>query len=108
LCGRICPELLRFIKAKDEDMPTGYFKHWKFWLSLLGLVLLPGFTAWLLGAKANLEAFAYGFSAPELLSRAGGSVLNQKTGGDADRADIELDEARGAGPRFSLTKWWNV
>jgi hypothetical protein len=89
--GGLLPDVLRLIKARHET-PPGYFKNAMFYVGVMLLVALGGFAAWLLGAGDYKEAVAYGFTAPELISKLG-----------ADKNPDRGDEVPGG---FSLRKWW--
>jgi len=72
-------------------MPT-YLKTGYFWIGLLLLVILGGLTSWLVGAQKIEEAVAYGFGAPEVISR-----LVSSTGGYRPKS----------GGWFELVRqWW--
>lgn len=88
--GGILPDVLRFVKNRYEPAPM-FYKFWTFWLGLLFLVALGGFSAWLGGATEVKQALAYGFAAPEIISK----VLSKP--GGADR-----------GARFDLREWWSA
>jgi hypothetical protein len=92
--GGLIPDVIRIVKNRHKNRVLGYLKHFNFWLGLLLLIALGGFAAWLLGAEKAKEALAYGYAAPELISR----VL----AGSADPAD------RGDESAFSLLKWWKT
>ena len=68
--GGLIPDLLRIVRVHTDPTLPPYLKTANFWIGLVGLVILGGLATWLLQATAPKEAFAYGFSAPELLSRA--------------------------------------
>jgi hypothetical protein len=91
--GGFLPDVLRIIKGRYESTP-GYLKSGTFYLGLVLLVALGGFAAWLLGANEIKEAVAYGFAAPELISKLG--------------ADTNPDRGDAASGRISLRQWWGV
>jgi hypothetical protein len=66
--GGAIPDILRIIKGRYGSMP-GYLKTGYFWIGFLLLVALGGLAAWLSKAQEVQEALAYGFGAPELISR---------------------------------------
>jgi hypothetical protein len=88
--GGLLPDVIRFVKGRFRGSFPGYLKRPMFWFGLLLLIALGGFAAWLLGASDAKQAIAYGFGAPELLSK-----LASKPVSDADR---KLG--------FSLREWW--
>ena len=67
--GGLLPDVLRLVNTRYESGPVAYLRSARFWVSLGLLVAVGGFAAWVLGATNPKEAVAYGFSAPELLSR---------------------------------------
>jgi|SRR5947209_6664712 len=86
--GGLLPDVLRIIKSR-HDAPPAYLRSRMFYGGLLLLVAIGGLAAWLLGAHEAKEAVAYGFAAPELISKLG--------------ADTSLDR----GPEgFGIRKWW--
>jgi hypothetical protein len=94
----IIPDVLRMVKLATVGAPA-YVKSWFFWSSLVVLGLLGAFACWLVNPTGVLEAFAVGYSAPEILSRLGGKIPP----GLSDRGD-------GAGrPKIdTLLGWWGV
>jgi len=91
--GGFLPDLLRFIKGRTKGFPD-YWSKPSFWLGLIFLVALGGFTAWVGGANEVKVALAYGYGAPEVLSRL---IASEPEG--------EKEAVRGA-PGFSLRAWW--
>jgi hypothetical protein len=93
LVGGLIPDAVRLIKNRHETDVPAYLRRFNFWLGLFLLILMGGAAAWLLGAATSKEALAYGYSAPELVSK----VL-AKTGeqGAVDRGAGELD----------VRTWW--
>jgi hypothetical protein len=87
--GGLIPDVLRFIKNMHE-LPEQFYGRWNFWVGLLFLIALGGLSAYLLNAADPKQALAYGFGAPEIISK-----LLSKSGG--------ID--RGAGD-FNLRHWW--
>jgi hypothetical protein len=91
--GGLIPDVLRIIKNRYEPKVPEYLRSVTFWIGLLLLVILGGLAAWL-GDAANVkQALAYGFAAPEFISR----ILS---GGEAVAA---ATEGRG---KLSLREWW--
>jgi len=86
--GGITPDLTRLVKAGALGAPS-YLKSWFFWVSFIILALLGVAAAYLMPATNEKQAFAFGFSAPEILSR-----LAAKQ--DADRKVGD----------FTLRTWW--
>jgi hypothetical protein len=91
--GALLPDIIRLIKNRYDPTVPGYLKGIKFWISLLFLVLIGGLATWLSNAHEVKEALAYGYGAPEFLSR----LLSSP-----DRA-AGVDR----GVEFSTTRWWS-
>jgi hypothetical protein len=93
--GGLIPDVLRIIKNRYEPKVPEYLRSVTFWLGLLLLVIMGGLAAWL-GEAANVkQALAYGFAAPEFISR----ILS---GGEAG-----ADATQGGG-KLSLREWWKL
>ena len=93
--GGLIPDALRIIKSRHKRKIPAYLKHFNFWFGFILLIALGGFAAWFLGAEKAKEALAYGYAAPELISR----VFSERTTEPADRGDEGT---------FSLLKWWKT
>lgn len=90
--GGALPDVLRLIKGRHDGAPQ-FLRDWFFWLMFAGLVLLGGAAALLGRADEAMEAVAFGFTAPEVVSRAfGGS-----------RADLI---SRPGGSLMQRLRWW--
>ncbi|MGK9235193.1 hypothetical protein KXS07_26275 [Inquilinus limosus] len=94
--GGALPDLLRLIKGRHDGAPQ-FLRDWFFWLMFAGLVLLGGLAALLGQADEAKEAVAFGFAAPEVVSRAFG-------GG---RAGL-LPRPVGPGLMRRLRWWWAI
>lgn len=91
--GGLIPDALRIIKNRHDPNIPEYLRSVTFWIGLLLLVILGGLAAWL-GEAANVkQALAYGFAAPEFISR----ILS---GGEAAAAG-SIGEGK-----LSLREWW--
>jgi hypothetical protein len=90
--GGLLPDILRFAKGRYEKAPE-FYRYWNFWGALLLLVALGGLSAWLGGATQVKDALAFGFAAPEILSK----IFSQH-GSKPSAVD------RGSG--FSVLDWW--
>jgi hypothetical protein len=93
--GGLIPDVIRIIKSRHKNRIPSYLKHFNFWFGLILLIALGGFAAWFLGAEKAKEALAYGYAAPELISR----VLSESATEPADRGDESA---------FSLLKCWKT
>jgi hypothetical protein len=67
--GGAIPDAIRLAKGRYTGPLPGYVRTGNFWLGFFILVILGGFAAWLGDAKSYREALAYGFAAPEIISR---------------------------------------
>jgi hypothetical protein len=94
--GGLLPDAIRFVKDRYNKKIADYLSFPQFWGGLALLVLLGGFTAWVLGAKDWLVALGYGFIAPELLS----AILSKQPGGTT------LPVPSKGGKTFNLRAWW--
>ena len=92
--GGLVPDALRLIKGRHEPNLPGYVRSANFWVGLLLLVFLGGLASWLLQANTVQSALAYGFGAPEILSR----LLATSTQA-VDRSEISM--------RSSIRNWWS-
>lgn len=97
--GGILPDILRLIKNRYEIKVPEYFKSVFFWISLFLMVIVGGLAAWLLEANNAKQALAYGFSAPEILSKLFGKLAE-----GADRGD---EKQEGKKVSSDLFAWWN-
>jgi hypothetical protein len=104
--GGLLPDILRIIQDRYNLTIAAYFKSPMFYISLILLALLGGFSAWLLGAADVKQALAYGFGAPEIISRVLGKI-----GGNVDRGVDRGPEAETPGtetkpPELNLFDLW--
>lgn len=94
--GGALPDLLRLIKGRHDGAPR-FLRDWFFWLMFAGLVALGGLAALLGQADEAKEALAFGFAAPEVVSRAfGGSRAGS------------LSHPVGPGLLKRLRWWWAI
>jgi len=82
--GGLLPDIVRLIKGRYEEFP-GYLKSASFWIGLALLAGIGGLAAWWGAAGDAKEALAYGYSAPELLSRLASKATRPPDRGDRDR-----------------------
>lgn len=68
--GGAVPDAIRLIQNRYKTELPDYLKSINFVIGFVLLVALGGFAAWLGEAKAVREALAFGFGAPEIVSRA--------------------------------------
>lgn len=98
--GGIIPDVLRIIQDRHSLTIPAYLKSGVFWISLLLLAGLGGLTAWLFDAKDVKQALAFGFGAPEIISRVFGKIA-----GGVDRG-IDRGDEQGATSTLSFSEWW--
>lgn len=67
--GGVLPDVIRLARQRHNLALPPYVKKWNFYVGLTLAVVLGAVTAALLGADSITEAVAYGYGAPELLSR---------------------------------------
>lgn len=91
--GGLLPDILRFIRGRYYKRVPRYLGSFTFWLGIVLLVAVGGLAAWALDAQSLKEALAYGYAAPELLSR-----LSAKYVEVVDRDDAAFD----------LRSWWAI
>lgn len=65
--GGAVPDVIRFTSFRQSKCPE-YVKTFYFWLCVSFLVLLGGLAAFLMQTNDIKAAFAFGFTAPELLT----------------------------------------
>jgi hypothetical protein len=107
--GGLLPDVLRLVNCRYDSSPIPYLNSRRFWLSLALLVPLGGLASWLLDSRTPLQAVAFGYAAPELLSR----VLSRGAG-DGGAAGVNRGEASEVvrpreapqGTIAALRGWW--
>jgi hypothetical protein len=67
--GGLLPDAIRLVKERHNQTLPPYVKSLNFYVGLILAVALGAGTAALLGAASVQEALAYGFGAPEILTR---------------------------------------
>jgi hypothetical protein len=67
--GGAIPDGIRIIQGRYAGALPDYLKTANFWFGFSLLVIAGGFVAWIGSAQSIQEALAYGFAAPEILSR---------------------------------------
>jgi len=92
--GGLIPDLIRIAKSDLTSMPN--FRDPRYWIQALVLILLGGVAGVL--AKSTQEALAFGYSAPEILSRLGA----QQTPAPPPNAPL----APPVGGAFRVRLWW--
>lgn len=93
--GGLIPDILRIIKNRYNPKMPKYLQRVSFWIGLLLLVIIGGLAAWL-GEAANVkQALAYGFAAPEFISR----ILS---GGEATTATAKVEG------ELRFREWWSL
>jgi len=97
--GGLLPDILRIIQNRYELTLPAYLKSGMFWLSLILLTFIGGFSAWLLAAGDVKQALAYGFGAPEIISK-----LLGKIAGPVDRG---VDRGVDGKSKLELFQLWS-
>jgi hypothetical protein len=90
--GGAIPDVIRFVQNRHEPSLPDYIKSGNFWIGLALLLVLGGAAAWLAQAQHAKEALAYGFAAPEVISR----LLSTPATG------------RGPGGGMAIRRWWSL
>ena len=114
--GSILPDLLRILNAQGD---LSSYKSVNKWVSITIQIMLGLATVYIIlinGKEMNendnqlLQAVAYGFGAPEILTRAIGAIVNnsrreQETPIEKDK---ELKANKKSKRRLDLFDWWHV
>lgn len=111
--GGALPDLLRLVKllqvpVTNPPAPSPWTPS--FWTSMAIMTVLGGLAAYLGGAKLPKEAVAFGFSAPEVLSRLAGvrAAPAPATPQLPTPPATVLPPGPGGGPPGSLLGWWGL
>lgn len=83
--GGLLPDTVRLIKGRYKELP-GYLQTTSFWIGLVLLAGIGGLAAWWGAAGDAKEALAYGYSAPELISRLASKAVEPADRGERERA----------------------
>ncbi len=67
--GAAIPDLLRIIQGRYSGALPNYLTSINFWLGFILLLFIGGLTAVIGGANGVKEALAFGYAAPEFVSR---------------------------------------
>jgi hypothetical protein len=67
--GGLIPDALRLIQGRYAGSLPAYLSTPNFWVGLILLVLIAGLVTWFVPARDFKEALAFGYGAPEFLSR---------------------------------------
>jgi hypothetical protein len=90
--GGAVPDIVRIVQNRHEPNLPDYLKGANFWLGFFLLLILGGVAAGFGDAKSIKEALAYGFTAPEVISR----LFSAPSG------------ARGPGGGMPIRRWWSL
>lgn len=99
--GGLIPDTLRFIKNRHRKSFPRYFSYPRFWVGLALLAAAGALTCVVLNPDEVTEALAYGFAAPEILSKLASEEEAKTFAGPAIGAPASTS-------RFSLRRWWSV
>ena len=92
--GGALPDIIRIIKSRFGEEVPGFIFRLNFWIGFILLIALGGFTAWLAAAQDLKQAVAYGFCAPEIISRLAGETSAKRS--------LEPDTKPG------IRDWWSI
>jgi hypothetical protein len=67
--GGVLPDAIRLVRQRHNEALPPYLRSFNFYVGLALAVALGAAAAALIGAGSVKEALAYGFGAPELLTR---------------------------------------
>ena len=98
--GGLLPDALRLARNRYDPAAVDYVRRWQFWAGLAVLVALGGFAAWAFAAPSAVEALAYGFTAPEIISQLAGSI-SVKAPVQSEREAVEYEP-------LNIRKWWRI
>jgi len=91
--GGLIPDVIRLVKNRYSVEMPGHWKSPNFYVGLAALVVLGGLAAWLGGADDVKTALAFGFGAPELVSR----ILSSNNPGTLSAG----------GSLHKIGRWWS-
>lgn len=107
--GGLIPDMLRIVKGRHEAKLPEYLRYANFWLGLILLVVIGGLAAWLAEATEVKQALAYGYAAPELISRIFSKTNEHVNNGKDNVRSFEPNPAPtspGSSGNFQLLDWW--
>src|SRR5512139_3912402 len=93
--GGVLPDVIRLVRQRHNEALPAYLKRRNFYVGLVLAVVLGAAAAALLDASSVAEALAYGFGAPELLTR-----LLSRAGTDTGNGRVT--------PLRTLGEWWSL
>src|SRR5688572_18803655 len=100
--GGLLPDILRIVKSRHDPQLQPYLNSVMFWVGLLLAVAVGALAAALAEAANVREALAYGFGAPEVLTRILSTAGRPTTAAGAPEGASAL--ARSGRP--TLGNWW--
>ena len=86
--GGAIPDVIRLIKGRYKMEMPKYLSSAVFWVGFLLLIGLGGLAAWIGNATGSKEALAFGFGAPEFISKVLATGSQEKGERDTDQAGI--------------------
>jgi hypothetical protein len=98
IVGGVVPDVLRIIALRTQGAPS-YLSSWFFWVSLVALGLIGGFTCWLLAPTTLLTAFTMGYSAPSILERLAAKAPTGVRDRSANHTPSDVQ---------TLREWWGM
>ncbi len=99
--GGLLPDVLRLIKNRYEKLETIYLQP-SFWLGLILLIGLGGLCAWLGGATDFKAALAFGYGAPEAISK----LLSASGSTATPPSPVAHGLVSHVPAKFKLLQWW--
>lgn len=99
--GALLPDLIRIAKSHNDPSLPAFLKTGHFAISLAAMVILGGVAAMLFEPDRPMEALAFGYGGPELLSR----VLAAPPEKHAPPKPIA--PPKGGGTLTSVRRWWS-
>lgn len=104
--GGLLPDAIRLIRARHDPEIPAYLKSPTFYVGLVLCVLLGAVAAKLLGAEDIKQALAYGFSAPEILTRILVTGEGPPISASMGPAGAPPGSVRTPSQPISMRDWW--
>lgn len=98
--GGLLPDAVRVFRERHDPAVPPFLKSPKFYVSLLIGVGLGALVTFLLAASNAKEAVAYGFAAPELLTKLAGSTKSP------ERTSVDRGAPQIKKRSLTIWEWW--
>lgn len=102
--GALFPDLIRIAKSHHDPALPAFLKSSHFFISLGAMIVLGVAAALLLKPDDPVEALAYAYGAPELLSRAFAAAQPPSNGAPPRPP---LAPPKGGGSLMQMRDWWS-